>query len=100
MGVLKNIFSRNGASRLAKLPSGSFSLDANGRTIVSTLPSSFSEAQMREIGARVLAFFRNANRAQVPVQELNIYYPSLKVTARNLRGGAIIFLSPQTLPKN
>lgn len=94
------MFRRNGASRLGKLPSGSFALDADGRMIVSTLPSAFPDTQMREIGARVLAFFRSANRAQVSVQELNIYYPSLKVTARNLRGGAIIFLSPQTLPKN
>lgn len=100
MGVLKNMFRRNGATRLGKLPSGAFSLDPEGHLIVSTLPSSFSDAEMREIGSRVLAFFRNAQRAQVPVQELNVYYPSLKVTARNLRGGAIIFLSPQSLPKN
>jgi hypothetical protein len=100
MGVLKNMFRRNVAARLSKLPSGAFSLDSEGHLIVSTLPSSFSDAQMREIGSRVLSFFRNAQRAQVAVQELNIYYPSLKVTARNLRGGAIIFLSPQSLPKN
>ena len=55
---------------------------------------------MQEIGARVLAFFRGAQRAQMPLQELNVYYPTLKVTARSLRGGALIFLSPQTLPKN
>ena len=55
---------------------------------------------MRQIGDRVMAFFRGAQNAQMPLQELNVYYPSLKVTARYLRGGALIFLSPQTLPKS
>jgi lactam utilization protein B len=100
MGFIKNVFSRNGVSRLSKLPSGSFAVDRDGRLVVTTLPGSFPEAQMKEIGQRVLAFFRGAEIAQVPVQELNVYYSSLKVTARNLRGGAIVFLSPQTLPKN
>jgi hypothetical protein len=100
MGFLKNVFSRNGANRLNKLPSGSFAVDRDGHLVVSTLPGNFPEMEMRDIGQRVLAFFRGAEIAQVPVQELNIYYSSLKITARNLRGGAIVFLSPQTLPKN
>jgi hypothetical protein len=100
MAVLKNIFSKASRSRLDKLPSGAFALDRDGHLIVSTLPRNFPEAQMREIGQRVLEFFRGAQTAQVPMQELNVYYPSLKITARNLRGGAIIFLSPQSLPKN
>lgn len=100
MGLLKNILSKAQSGRLSKLPSGAFSLDPDGRIVSSTLPGNFSEAQMREIGQRVLAFFRGAQHAQVPVNELNIYYSSLKLTARSLRGGAIIFLLPQTLPKN
>lgn len=99
MGFIKNIISRNGGAKLCKLPSGSFAVDRDGRLVVSTLPGGFPEAQMKDIGQRVLAFFRGAEIAQVPVQELNVYYSSLKVTARNLRGGAIVFLSPQTLPK-
>ena len=105
MGFLRKIWNgRAGGMHVSKLPSGAFSLDAHGRIIVSTLPRCFPEAQMREIGQRVLAFFRGAQDAQLPVQELNVYYPSLKVTARNLRGGALVFLSPQplspqTLPK-
>ncbi len=93
-------FNRRNAARLPKLPSGAFALDRDGKVIVSTLPGSFPEHQMREIGERVMAFFRAAQLAQMPQQELNVYYPSLKLTARSLRGGALIFLSPQTLPKN
>ena len=100
MDLVKKLFSRNGGLRLAKTPSGTFTLDRDGRIIVSTLPQTFPDSQLREIGQRVLAFFRGAQHAQMPLQELTAYYPTLKLTARYLRGGAIIFLSPQTLPKN
>ena len=94
------LFKRKSSLRVGKLPSGAFSLDDDGKIVVSTLPNWFPESEMRNIGDRVLAFFRNADDAQMPVQELTVYYPSLKVTARNLRGGALIFLLPQSLPKN
>ena len=94
------LFKRKSSLRVGKLPSGAFSLDEDGKIVVSTLPNWFPESEMRNIGDRVLAFFRNADDAQMPVQELTVYYPSLKVTARNLRGGALIFLLPQSLPKN
>lgn len=97
---MKNIFRRKHTGQPARLPSGSFALDRDGNVVVSTLPQNFPQQDMREIGARVLAFFRGAQQAQMPLQELNVYYPTLKVTARCLRGGALIFLSPQTLPKN
>jgi hypothetical protein len=100
MGGMMNLFKRKPARWLTKLPSGAFAMDQDGKIISSTLPQSFPELEMRAIGQRVLAFFRGAQNAQMPLQELNVYYPSLKVTARNLRGGAIIFLLPQTLPKN
>jgi hypothetical protein len=97
---MRRFFSRRFTGKPSKLPSGAFSLDHDGRVVVSTLPQNFPQPLMREIGERVLAFFRGAQRAQMPVHELNVYYPTLKVTARCLRGGALIFLSPQTLPKN
>ena len=97
---MRTLFRRKGQSHLAKLHSGTFAVDRSGKIIVSTLPQSFPESEMRAIGQRVLAFFESAQRAQIPLQEVNVYYPSLKVTARNLRGGALIFLLPQTLPKN
>jgi hypothetical protein len=95
-----NLFRRKFNGKPAKLPSGSFTLDHEGNVVVSTLPQGFPQSEMREIGGRVLAFFRGAQKAQMPLTELNVYYPTLKLTARSLRGGALIFLSPQTLPKN
>jgi hypothetical protein len=97
---MKNIFRRKHTGQPSRLPSGAFALDRDGKIVVSTLPQHFPQAEMREIGSRVLAFFRGAQLAQMPLQELNVYYPTLKVTARCLRGGALIFLSPQTLPKS
>ena len=97
---MKNLFRRKFTGQPARLPSGAFALDRNGKVVVSTLPQNFPQNEMKEIGARVLAFFRGAQQAQMPLHELNVYYPNLKVTARCLRGGALIFLSPQTLPKN
>jgi hypothetical protein len=94
---MMKFFSRKTNGKLLKLPSGAFALDENGKIVSSTLPKSFSEAQMRDIGARVMTFFRDARAAQIPLQEVNVYYPSLRVTARSLRGGALIFLLPQNL---
>ncbi len=96
---MKSFFTRRAKPTLAKLPAGAFTLDQNGRVISSTLPGSFPEKDMLEIGARVLSFFRGAHLAQMPVQEFHVLYPNLKVTARFLRGGALIFLVPQTLTK-
>jgi hypothetical protein len=100
MGSMKTMFKRKQPMQIGKLPSGAFALDRDGRLISSTLPRSFPETEMRAIGECVMKFFREALHAQMPLQEVNVYYPSLRVTARNLRGGALIFLLPQTLPKN
>ncbi len=80
----------------SRLPSGSFTVDRAGDILVSTLPQSFPVTVVREIGRHVLQTFREAQAAQLPLSELIVYYASLKLTARDLRGGAIVFLIPQT----
>ena len=79
-----------------RLPSGSFSVDREGNILVSTLPLAFPKTLTREIGRHVLQSFQSAQAAGLPLTELVVHYASLKLTARDLRGGAIIFLSPQT----
>jgi hypothetical protein len=98
MGLL-DIFSKPDAPTLARLVSGSFTIDASGRVLSSTLPQSFPTGHIQEIGQQVLVAFKEANKAQLPLTELVIYYSGLKLTARELRGGAIIFLAPQTLKR-
>jgi len=94
MGLL-NLFSKP-APTLLLLPSGSFTVGRDGRVLMGTLPSSFPAGMVKDIAQQVLAAFGEAAKAQLPLAELNINYPSLKIAARELRGGAIIFLSPKT----
>ena len=95
MGIL-NLFSK-AAPTLLRLPSGSFSVDREGRILVGTLPSSFPSELQNEIAQEVLATFREASAAQLPLSELNIHFASLRISARELRGGAIIYLAPIAL---
>jgi hypothetical protein len=61
------------------------------------LPSSFPKATLLEIGRVVLRIFEEANQAQLPLDDLHIHYSGLTILARELRGGALVFLKPATL---
>jgi hypothetical protein len=93
MGLL-NFFSKP-APELIGLPSGCFTVDRSGNVVTATLPTSFPRALVAEIGRHVLSAFRESQAAQIPLSELVIYYPSLKITARDLHGGTIVYLAPQ-----
>jgi hypothetical protein len=95
MGFM-NMFSRtDDTGHLVRLPSGTFTIDADGQVIASTLPQSFPEPHVQEIATLVLNTFKNAKSAQMPLTDLVINCAALKITARELRGGAIIFLAPE-----
>jgi len=95
MGFL-TLFAKS-APTLLSLPSGSFTVDRKGAVLIGTLPSSFPTDLVRDIAQQVLAAFREAETAQLPLAELAINYSSLKIRARELRGGAIVFLSPKAI---
>jgi hypothetical protein len=94
MGFLKKIFRR--AATVQELPSGSLTVDRNGNTITSTISSAYPSSLLKEIARDVLKLFHEARDAQMPLAEVSLHFASLRVTARELRGGAIIFLFPQT----
>lgn len=94
MGLL-TFLARPTPVNLVRLPSGSFTVDATGKILVSTLPHSCPEAWAQQIGRHVISTFRAAQAAEIPLQEITAEYTALKLTARALRGGAIVFLSPQ-----
>ena len=99
MGFL-NIFTNKQSVHLTRLPSGSFTLDPDGRVMTSTLPQSFPEEYVREISEHVLEAFRTAKESEMRLTEIVVQYAALKIIARELRGGAIIFLMPQVfLPR-
>lgn len=101
MGLLNLKFFAKPAPKLKRLPSGSFTVDASGRVLVTTLPHSFPKNELVEIGATILATFKEAHEVSLPLSELEVRYGGFKITARELRGGAIIFLKPKGLhPSN
>jgi len=91
MGFLR-LFSR-AAPTLLRLPSGSFTMDREGKVLVRTLPSSYPTELVVGIGEQMIAAFRDATAAQLPLSEIVVSYSSLKITARELRGGVIVFLA-------
>jgi len=78
-----------------QLPTGSLTVDRDGHVVTTTVSSAYPKALLRDIGHEVLAIFHEAREAQIPLAEVNLHFTSLRVTARELRGGAIIFLFPQ-----
>jgi hypothetical protein len=95
MGFLK-LFSKPAAT-LLRLPSGSFTVDREGNLLIGTLPSSFPAALARDIGRQVVDVFREAASTHLPLSEIVVHYPSLRIRAREMRGGAMVFLSPKNL---
>jgi hypothetical protein len=94
MEFLKKFF-RDRAS-VQQLPAGTVTVDRQGCIVTSTVTSAYPKKLLHEIGAEVLALFREARNAQMPMAEISLQFGSLHITARELRGGAIIFLLPQT----
>jgi len=95
MGLL-NFFTKPNPPPLMRLPTGSFTMDRTGQIIVSTLPSNFPEGVMHDMGRSVLETFAEGRRAGLHLEKLVLQFGSLRVSARDLSGGAIIFFSPVT----
>jgi hypothetical protein len=94
MGFLKKIF--GGRAAVQQLPSGTITVNQRGEVVSTTVSTAYPQSLLREIGRAVLLLFQEAREAQMPLAEVSLHYGSLRVTARELRGGAIIFLLPQT----
>jgi hypothetical protein len=94
MGVL-NPFHRTAIPiEAGRMPSGCFAVHREGGVICSTLPHWFPEKTAVEIARVVTAAFRIASETNVTLTEMFVRYRGLTIIARDLRGGAIIFLTP------
>ena len=96
MGFLKRLFRFRSRAAVQQLPGGSIAVDREGNVVTSTVSSAYPKELLRAIGRDVLALFREAREAQMPLAEVSIHFVSLRITARELRGGAVIFLFPQS----
>lgn len=94
MGFL-NLFSRTGAE-VHRLPTGSMTVDRHGNVVTTTISSVVPAGQLRAIAAEVLRLFSESRGAQFQISEFNLQFAALQITAREMRGGAIIFLSAKT----
>ena len=97
MGFLKKLSQRfQSRPGVQQLPVGSLTVDRNGVIVTTTVSSAYPKALLGEIGRDVVSIFREARTAQMPQAEISLHFGSLRITARELRGGAIIFIFPQT----
>jgi hypothetical protein len=97
MGLLKPFSREQKPLRPERLPSGCFTLHRGGGLVASTLPSSFPEAVILDIGRKVIEAFKSAQATNLALSDLHLNFSGLTITARELRGGALIFLQPATL---
>lgn len=95
MGLLK--WFSNARPAIQRLPAGSFTVDRHGNMMTATVASAFPRGPLDDIAREVLALFREARASQMPLAEISLQFASLHITARDLQGGAIIFLSPQNV---
>ncbi len=96
MGILDFFGRKNASQKLVPLPKGSFTIDRTGRVLTTTLPRNFPKELIDEIGSTSLQVFKNAQKAQIALTQYTFAFASFKITAKELRGGAIIFLSPKS----
>jgi hypothetical protein len=70
-------------------------VDRDGNVVATTVASTYPLGLLREIAGEVLSVFHEARAAQMPLSEFNLHFATLRITAREMRGGAIVFLSPK-----
>lgn len=93
MGILTR--QHDGQPGLRRLPSGAFTVDAQGSLVSSTVPQWVPEALVVQIGRQILTVFKGAAAVGLRFSELRVHYEAFRITAREMRGGAIVFLSPK-----
>jgi hypothetical protein len=97
MGILKPYSRTQKPLRPERLPNGCFSVHRGGEVTASTLPSDFPASIVRDISRAVIDTFQRAQNANLPLNDLYIHFSGLTITARELKGGALVFLNPATL---
>ena len=96
MGIL-NWFSKS-EPVVQKVPAGSFTVDRHGRVMTTTVGSEYPQRLLDDTAREVLTLFREARTAQMPMTGLDLHFAGLHIKAREMQGGAIIFLSPLNTP--
>jgi hypothetical protein len=77
------------------LPSGSFTIDSSGELIASTVSSRFPLEDLNKISKLVLQTFAQGKESGLPLTEFQVKFGAMNIKAVEMRGGALIFLSPR-----
>ena len=93
MGLLNRL--KGSGDRRAALPSGSFTVDSEGLIIASTVGSRFPPHIVHEIARVVLRTFAEAVKNGAPLTEIKVTFGAMSIRAIEMRGGALVFLSPR-----
>lgn len=83
------------APAVRRLPAGSFTVDRYGNVLTKTVPTTFPPELLGEIAEEVLLLFREARTASLPLAEVSLLFADLDITARDMQGGAVVFLTPK-----
>lgn len=102
MGFLNFIpfLSRSTETDLIRLPSGTFTLDRNGVVVSSTLPQSFPQKHVHEIARCVMNCLKRAKQGRIPITEVHLHFSTLKITAKEMKGSAVVFVTPTSLEES
>lgn len=98
MGLLDRFRAKTEAN--ATLPSGSFTVDRDGAVLASTIATRFPATLLQEIAVSVLRTFAEARKAEQAFSEFTVRFGAMDVRAVEMRGGAMIFLSPRRERQN
>ena len=96
MGFVTQFFIKPRKTALVEFPKGSFTVDGRGKILTSTLPRKFITQHAQAIATAVLAAQKAARQNHSPLSELVVCFDGLKLVARDMRGGAIVFLERQS----
>ena len=100
MPLLK-LFSKStpAPATIGHLPSGAFIINRAGNIFASTVPSSLPREIQEQVGKTALQSFATCRKTNLNLSELVVCYSGFKIVARELRGGALIFLQPEHITK-
>ena len=96
MGFVTQFFIKPRKTDLVEFPKGSFTVDGRGKVLTSTRPRKFVAQHVQAIASAVLAAQKSARQGNSPLTDLVISFAGLKLVARDMRGGAIVFLERQS----
>lgn len=96
MGFLKR--SKAAAIEPLCMPTGCFTMDAGGAVVASTMPSDFPRKTLEAVGEALVRTLREADTAGLGLTEFSVHFGSLRLSARDLHGGTLVFINPLDTP--